>query len=46
MRKTITSYSDLKDGETQVTLKREYYKLNHDVHKDFRKRIDTIIGEK
>jgi hypothetical protein len=28
-----------------VTLKREYFSLNHDVHDDVRKRIDTIIGK-
>lgn len=28
-----------------LTLKREYFQLNHDIHEDVRKRIDTILGK-
>ena len=28
-----------------VTIKRKYFSLNHDVHNDVRKRIDTIFGK-
>ena len=46
-----TSVRALTKGETtdqeerKVTLKREYYRINHDLYNDFRKRIDTIIDE-
>ena len=31
--------------ERKVTLKRECYRINRDLYNDFRKRIETIIGE-
>ena len=34
-----------KNQDCTFTLKREYFKLNHDVHDDVRKRIDTIVGK-
>lgn len=33
------------EEERKVILKREYYRINHDFYDDFRKRIDTFIGE-
>ena len=34
-----------RNEDSMFTLKREYFQLNHDVHEDVRKRIDTIIGK-
>lgn len=34
-----------RNEDRMFPLKREYFRLNHDVHDEVRKRIDTIVGK-
>ena len=43
--RVLSDEETIDEEERKVILKREYYRLNHDVYNDFRKRIDTFTGE-
>lgn len=43
--RVLSGEETIDEEERKVILKREYYRINHDVYSDFRKRIDTFIGE-
>ena len=43
--RVLSGEETIDEEERKVILKREYYRINHVVYSDFRKRIDTFIGE-
>jgi len=43
--RVLSGEETIDEEERKVILKREYYRINHDVYSDFQKRIDTFIGE-
>ena len=43
--RVLSGEETIDEEERKVILKRDYYHINHDVYNDFRKRIETFIGE-